>query len=156
MNRICCGIVSLFFLLSGCAAPTQPEEVVGDIRTVLEAQQTAWNRGDIDGFMMGYERAETTTFVSGDEITRGWQTVLERYKRRYKTPEDMGTLSFSELEIEPINYCCRGHPASARRGMHLLHAWRPDGLRQQEPYAFWTCISTPDERASHGPPAGAD
>jgi ketosteroid isomerase-like protein len=53
--------------------------------------------------MNGYERSDTTTFVSGDEITRGWQTVLDRYKQRYSSPEKMGTLSFSELEIQPVS-----------------------------------------------------
>jgi len=69
----------------------------------MEAQQAAWNRGDVDGFMEGYERAATTTFVSGDEITRGWQTVLDRYKQRYNSPAQMGTLTFSDLEIQSLS-----------------------------------------------------
>ncbi|HSU88990.1 MAG TPA: nuclear transport factor 2 family protein [Terriglobia bacterium] len=69
----------------------------------MEAQQAAWNRGDIEGFMDGYERADTTMFVSGDDVTRGWQTVLDGYKKRYTSREQMGTLSFSELEIKPVS-----------------------------------------------------
>src|SRR5205085_2225656 len=53
------------------------ERAMKDVRAVLDAQAAAWNRGDIAGYMDGYERAETTTFISGDTITRGWQTVLE-------------------------------------------------------------------------------
>lgn len=52
--------------------------------------------------MEGYERAETTTFVSGGELTRGWQTVLDRYKQRYNSREQMGMLAFSELDIKPV------------------------------------------------------
>jgi len=93
-------------ILSGCVfnrdVKTDDAQVVGAIQAVLNAQQAAWNRGDIDGFMDGYERAETTTFVSGDELTRGWQTVLDRYKQRYKSREDMGTLIFSDLAIKPV------------------------------------------------------
>jgi ketosteroid isomerase-like protein len=100
-----------FLLLSAlqAACVSQPnlrkdtDQMVAAIRAVMEAQQAAWNRGDIEGFMNGYERSDTTTFVSGDEITRGWQTVLDRYKQRYSSPEKMGTLSFSELEIQPIS-----------------------------------------------------
>ncbi len=73
------------------------------VRAVIEAQQAAWNRGDIEGFMDGYAREETTTFVSGDAVTRGWQTVLERYRRRYDSPEKMGALTFSELEFKPLS-----------------------------------------------------
>lgn len=81
----------------------QNAEAVAAVCAVLDAQVQAWNRGDIEGYMDGYERAETTTFVSGDAVTRGWQTVLERYKRSYDTREKMGTLEFSELEIKPLS-----------------------------------------------------
>jgi ketosteroid isomerase-like protein len=78
----------------------QPENAnVTAIRAVLATQVAAWNRGDIDGFMNGYDRAETTTFISGDQVTRGWQTVLDRYKRNYDSREKMGTLAFSDLTI---------------------------------------------------------
>ncbi|HZE63748.1 MAG TPA: nuclear transport factor 2 family protein [Pyrinomonadaceae bacterium] len=72
------------------------------IQAVLDAQCAAWNRGDIEGFMDGYERSEKTVFVGGDNVTRGWQTVLDRYKRNYDSREKMGTLTFSDLEITPI------------------------------------------------------
>ncbi len=76
---------------------------VADVRKVIEEQQAAWNRGDIEGFMDGYAREETTTFVSGDAVTRGWQTVLDRYKKSYDTREKMGTLEFTELEFRPVS-----------------------------------------------------
>ena len=79
------------------------QKVTEGIRSVLEAQQAAWNRGSVEDFMDGYERSETTTFISGDEITRGWQTVLDRYRKRYTSPEQMGTLSFSDLEIHALS-----------------------------------------------------
>ena len=72
------------------------------IKSVLEAQCAAWNRGDIEGFMAGYERSENTIFVGSDDVTRGWQTVLDRYQRNYNTREKMGTLTFTDLEITPI------------------------------------------------------
>ena len=73
------------------------------VRAVIEAQAAAWNRGDVEGYMEGYAKEDTTTFVSGDNITRGWQTVLERYKARYDTRAKMGTLAFTELEIKPLS-----------------------------------------------------
>jgi len=82
------------------AASGRPENAnVTAIRAVLAAQVAAWNRGDIDGFMDGYDRAETTTFISGDTVTRGWKTVLDRYKRTYDSRDKMGTLAFSDLTI---------------------------------------------------------
>ena len=91
--------VLLLLLLVGCHASTAalpPNE----IRAVLQAQQQAWNRGDIDGYMNGYGRATSTTFVSGDTVTRGWEVVRDRYKKRYPTPEKMGKLTFSDIDVK--------------------------------------------------------
>src|SRR5687767_6099912 len=73
------------------------------IRTVLNDQRDAWNRGSIEGYMDGYDRSAETVFISGDSLTRGWQTVLERYKKNYDSREKMGTLSFSEVEIKVLS-----------------------------------------------------
>ena len=80
------------------SGPTQGADR-NPIRAVLDAQVSAWNRGDINGFMEAYARSPKTTFVSGDEVTRGWQTVRDRYAKKYDSREKMGTLTFSEVEI---------------------------------------------------------
>ena len=69
----------------------------------MSAQAAAWNRGDIDGFMNGYARSRATEFISGDKLTRGWQTVRDRYKKKYDSRQKMGTLTFSELKITRLN-----------------------------------------------------
>jgi len=76
---------------------------VAAVRAVIEAQAAAWNRGDVTGYMEGYAKEDTITFISGDAFTRGWQTVHDRYKGRYDTREKMGTLAFSELEFKPLS-----------------------------------------------------
>ena len=85
--------------------PESPGEdkTIAAVRAVIEAQAAAWNRGDVAGYMEGYAKEETTTFVSGDQLTRGWQTVHDRYRARYDTREKMGTLAFSELEFKPLS-----------------------------------------------------
>ena len=70
-----------------------------EIRMVLDEQEAAWNHGDIDGFMKGYWKSEQTKFVSGSGVNRGWQALLERYKRTYPDRKAMGSLTFSDLEI---------------------------------------------------------
>jgi ketosteroid isomerase-like protein len=92
---------------SACARAGESEKQAvaneAEIRAVIEAQAAAWNRGDVSGYMDGYERAETTTMISGDSVTHGWQVIHDRYKKNYATPEKMGTLAFSELEIKPLS-----------------------------------------------------
>jgi ketosteroid isomerase-like protein len=84
------------------AAGTSSAKDDAAIRAVMSAQSAAWNRGDIDGFMDGYDRSNATEFVSGDKLTRGWQTVRDRYRKKYDSREKMGTLTFSELKITPL------------------------------------------------------
>ena len=70
-----------------------------EIRAVLEAQDAAWDRGDIERFMEGYWKLEKTVFVSTNGVNRGWQALLERYRRNYPDRKAMGKLSFTDLEI---------------------------------------------------------
>ncbi len=70
-----------------------------DIRNVMDEQALAWNKGDIDGFMKGYWNSPEMTFVSGTNVTKGWQPTLDRYKKGYDTKAKMGILTFSDLEI---------------------------------------------------------
>ena len=90
-------------IVGSTSIQAQNETAVTEIQNVLHAQQDAWNRGDIDAFMNGYWRSEKTVFVSGDEVTRGWQKVLDRYKKKYSDRAKMGTLTFSDLEITPLS-----------------------------------------------------
>ena len=99
--------ILLLVILSTTAATgaqsRQDAKSVAAIRAVLEAQAAAWNRGDVETYMDGYARSADTVFVSGDRVTRGWQTVLERYKKTYDSREKMGVLTFSDLEITMIS-----------------------------------------------------
>jgi ketosteroid isomerase-like protein len=85
------------------AAPEQPSNSVAEIQSILTTQQDAWNRGDIDAFMNGYARSASTVFVSEDELRRGWETVRERYRKKYSDRTTMGTLTFSEIEVTPLS-----------------------------------------------------
>lgn len=53
--------------------------------------------------MLGYWNSEKLVFASGDNVTHGWQTTLERYKKNYDSREKMGTLKFSDLEFNVIS-----------------------------------------------------
>lgn len=78
-------------------------EIMAAVRAVLDAQKSAWNRGDIEGFMDGYERSPNIVFLSGDNVSRGWQTVHDRYQKNYNSREKMGTLEFSDLEVSVVS-----------------------------------------------------
>lgn len=74
----------------------------GAITSILNEQQTAWNRDDVVGFMKGYWNSPQLTFAGSGGITRGWQPVLARYRKNYPDAQAMGHLDFSELEVHPL------------------------------------------------------
>ena len=92
-------LFAITLLILAATIPAAADDSANQIRTVMAAQVTAWNRGDIDGFMEGYARSDTTEFVSGDKLTRGWQTVRDRYRKKYTTREKMGRLTFSDIKV---------------------------------------------------------
>lgn len=72
-----------------------------DIRKVLEDQNVAWNKGDLEGFMKGYWKSKELSFVSGKDKTKGWEETLARYKKRYQAEgKEMGKLTFSDIEVQ--------------------------------------------------------
>lgn len=96
-----------FMVLAACAtsggSPAARADDEAAILALLEAQDTAWNQGDIEGFMAGYLRSPDLRFASGGNITRGWDETLARYKARYGTGAEMGTLTTSDHEIEILS-----------------------------------------------------
>ena len=92
----------IFAVAVGSAWATEKDQAEIQIRAVMNAQVNAWNRGDIDGYMDGYVRSDKLEFVSKGKITRGWQTVRDRYRRKYDSRDKMGTLKFSEIEIRVL------------------------------------------------------
>jgi len=84
-------------------APATASESVNDaVMAVLKAQETAWNLGRIEAFMDHYWKSEDLTFSSGGNTTRGWTNTLERYRTRYPTPEKMGHVRFTDLEVTSL------------------------------------------------------
>jgi ketosteroid isomerase-like protein len=69
------------------------------ITAALNAQQAAWNRGDVDAFLVGYWHSSELTFSGSSGVSRGWDGVMARYKKNYPDRAAMGQLDFSGLEF---------------------------------------------------------
>ncbi len=99
-------VATLIFIMFGGAfaqSDKKKNNISSQVRKVLDTQVSAWNRGDIEGFMKGYWKSEKMLFISGNTVSRGWQAAFDRYKKGYATKEKMGILSFSELEITVLS-----------------------------------------------------
>jgi beta-aspartyl-peptidase (threonine type) len=95
--------MALLFPLAEHSAPRAGVDAhERDHATILEAlnaQQAAWNRGDVDAFVEGYWRSPELTFSGTSGIVRGYDGVLARYKKNYADRDAMGQLQFSALEF---------------------------------------------------------
>lgn len=104
-SLIGCGLAIFFGLgiWAGTRAKTSARETARDgraaIEAVLNAQQTAWNQGDVDAFLVGYWHSPELTFSGSSGVSRGWDGVLARYRKNYPDRVAMGQLDFSQLEF---------------------------------------------------------
>ena len=61
------------------ATPTQDRAAI--LRTI-DRMEAAWNRGDFNGYMAGFQN-QGVVFVSGGKFQDGWQGTLDHYVRDY-------------------------------------------------------------------------
>ena len=99
------------------------------IRAVIQAQVDAWNRADIPAFMQSYENSPDTTFI-GLAVRKGYEPILQRYKLSYTTPEQMGTLKFTDLDIRLLpSGCGKSEIALVTGKFHLDRTARGDAKK---------------------------
>jgi ketosteroid isomerase-like protein len=91
-------ILILLLPLTLFAQPNTKE--LSAIRKVMQLQQEAWNRADLNAFMDGYWNSDSLKFIGRNGITYGWQTTLDNYKKGYPTTEAMGKLTFTIITLE--------------------------------------------------------
>jgi beta-aspartyl-peptidase (threonine type) len=100
-------VILALILSSACSmvGVAKPGQVSDEVIAVCRAQEQAWNRGDLEGFMSaGFLRSDKLTFFSGGSVSRGYDTMLARYKSRYQGEgKEMGRLTFSDLDPVPLD-----------------------------------------------------
>jgi len=95
-----------WIVLGSVVAFAQANKDEAAIRAAIQTQVEAWNRGDIPAFMQVYEHSPETTFI-GANIGKGYEKILERYQKNYSTREQMGTLTFTDLEVRMLPGSCK-------------------------------------------------
>lgn len=94
-------------------ATAKPAEMEA-ILAMLNKQADDWNRGDLDTFATGYKNSPDILFM-GRTIRRGYDQMLAGYRKSFPTCEAMGTLTFSNLEVQPLDE----HLATVTGRFHL-------------------------------------
>ena len=92
-------ILFLFFSVNSFCQSNDEKEV----RKVLSTQNAAWNRGDVDAFMIGYWENDSLMFVGSSGITYGYKNTLANYKKRYPDTAAMGKLTFNLIQVKRLS-----------------------------------------------------
>ncbi len=99
-------LVLLFSItvLSGTTAMRAQQEPSPAQAILARMDRTAadWNRGDLEAFAAGYKNSPDILFI-GKHIEKGYASMLSTYREAYPTREKMGTLSFSQVEVQPLD-----------------------------------------------------
>lgn len=99
MKTVICSIVLCAFSVWNPLPAQSPRNARQAILEALERSRQAWNSRNLLGFMDAYHRCDSTLFVSSAEITRGWDAILDRYRRAFPDTAAMGKLTFDVLSL---------------------------------------------------------
>ncbi len=107
MDRLAALALVGWLALPGCGSSEHcPEFSPADadaIADLLSAQRDAWNRGDLEDYMKGYEHSPKLVFTSGAKVRVGWEQTLEKYRARYgDDASTMGKLEFEILDVRGL------------------------------------------------------
>ena len=100
-----------------------------NILALLESQRQAWNKGDMEGYMQGYEQSDSLVFVGKGGPEYGWKTTLDNYKKAYPNKLAMGILTF---DIKKVKLLSADH-AFALGAWHLKR-------EKDEPKGYFTLL----------------
>jgi uncharacterized protein (TIGR02246 family) len=92
--------VCLLFLSVSAFCQSKDET---EVRNVLSKQNAAWNRGDVDAFMVGYWEHDSLMFIGKSGVTYGYKNTLANYKKNYPDTSAMGKLTFTLIQVKQLS-----------------------------------------------------
>lgn len=99
--------ISMTLLSLSSFCQTKPARPAGgdetEVRNVLARQNRAWNRGDIDAFMIGYWENDSLMFIGKSGVTYGYKNTLSNYKKNYPDTTVMGKLTFTLIQLKQLS-----------------------------------------------------
>ena len=73
------------------------------IRSILDRQTAAWNRGDLESFMIGYWESDSLMYIGKSGVTYGYASTLASYRRNYGDTARMGKLRFDLIQVRRLS-----------------------------------------------------
>lgn len=100
---------------------TASREQLDCVKIVL-AQQDAWNKGDLDGYLSHYKNSPDTQAVLAT-LVRGFDNIRNAYRQNFPNKDAMGTIEDSEVDVKELD----DHFAIATGKYHLNRSKKGGG-----------------------------
>lgn len=95
-------LLFLFFVAINSSVFSQDKNEKA-IRRILEDQNAAWNKGNLDSFMIGYWQNDGLMFIGKSGPTYGYNKTLENYKKGYPDTAHMGKFTSTIISIKKLS-----------------------------------------------------
>jgi uncharacterized protein (TIGR02246 family) len=129
--------VVLFAAVPAAAQSTSGGDPAADINAVLQASAQAWNRGDLDQFLLPYLDAPTTTFIAG-RVVRGVPAIRQTYATSwFRSGAPTQNLAYRDIEVRPLG------PGFALAVGHFVLINKTTGAEEQSGIFSLTMQQTP-------------
>lgn len=122
------------------------------VEEILRHSADAWNAGDLDGFMVHYERAPTTTYIGSSGLLQGYEAIRARYAPGFEPGASRDSLRFESIRTRRLER--RFGIATARYILHrdgVTTSTGPFTLVLTRVEGVWKIIH--DQSAADPPPA---
>jgi ketosteroid isomerase-like protein len=99
--KLCIALSACAFALPLFSLAQSPAEHTA-ILAMLSKSADDWNHGDLASFATSYKNSPDILFM-GRTIRHGYAQMLAGYKHGFSSPEQMGRLTFPDLETQPLD-----------------------------------------------------
>jgi ketosteroid isomerase-like protein len=72
-----------------------------DVVKIILAQENAWNKGDLDGYLSHYKDAPDTQAVLAN-LVRGIDNIRGAYKQNFPSKDSMGAIEDTDIEVKAL------------------------------------------------------
>ena len=93
-----------------------------DVVKIILAQQEAWNKGDLDGYLSHYKNAPDTQAVLAN-LVRGLDNIRAAYRQNFPNKDAMGTIEDTDVGVRELG----DHFALATGRYHLTRSKKAGG-----------------------------
>ena len=72
-----------------------------DVVKIVLAQQAAWNKGDLDGYLSHYKESPDTQAVLAN-LVRGVENIRAAYRQNFPNKDSMGSIEDTDIDVKTL------------------------------------------------------